>query len=92
MIRVYLDNDLVYNLKNFFSSQKNITELEIYFNYTAMYALWIQEIFESMNFNNLKSVTFGLRACGLDEDSILRFAKMVGTIDVQEGISLDLGQ
>jgi len=89
--KVMLDNDLVYNLKQFFDSQKDLSELEIFFNYTAIIDIWIQEMFESMNFVNLKSLTLGLRSCGLDNPAFLKLAKMIATLDVEENLVLDLG-
>jgi hypothetical protein len=89
--RVWLDNDLVVNLTKFFTAQKHLTHLELYFNYTTIYDLWIQEIFESMNFVNMKSLTLGLRSCGLDNPCVMRLAAMIGTIEVKESLSMDLG-
>ena len=89
--RVWLDNDLVVNLTKFFTAQKHLSHLELYFNYTTIYDLWIQEIFESMNFVNMKSLTLGLRSCGLDNPCVMRLAAMIGTIEVKESLSMDLG-
>ena len=79
------------NLTKFFTAQKNLSHLELHFNYTTIYDLWIQEIFESMSFVDLKSLTLGLRSCGLDNPCVMRLAAMIGTIEVKESLSIDLG-
>merc|ERR1712150_223154 len=89
--KVPLNHELVINLKEFFKTQPQLYDLEVYFNYSAMDSSGIKHLIDSMKFDCLQNFKLGLRGCGLDNPCVLTLASTLLELKVNYSLSLDLG-